>query len=241
MCSWEVRPSNRARERGLRVALILLLMAVPAAFYIGSWWRAEMVREELSRLEASQSGFDEQSRALDDLRQRMAVVSSGEQLAQQANEQSRLTIKLLEEQIFKQQQELAFYQGVLAPDSRDDGLRIRSVDVHPTEQPGVFRYKILLSRVGKDDQPLQGHLRILVEGRQNGKTLKLPLAELSDDLPVGTNEKGVALNFRHFQAIPEGGRQGELRLPDGFEAQHIAIQAQIKGSKPVERQFKWTD
>lgn len=241
MCSWEVRPSSRARERGLRVALILLMMAVPAAFYTGSWWRADELRDELIRLEATQTSFDEQARALDDLRQRMAVVSSGEQLAQQANEQSRLTIKLLEEQVFKQQQELAFYQGVLAPDSRDDGLRIRSVDIHPTEQHGVFRYKILLSRVGKDEQALQGRLRILIQGKQNGKARKLSLTDLSADLPADTDESGVVLNFRHFQAIPEGGRQGELRLPDGFEAEQISIQAQIKGSKPVERQFKWTD
>lgn len=241
MSGWEVRPSNRAHERRLRVALIFLLMAVPSAFYLGSWWQARAMQEQGVETQALQVRFDEQARELDELRQRMAVLSSGEQLAHQSNEQSRLNIKLLEEQNFKQQQELAFYKGVLAPDARVDGLLIRSFDIHPTEQAGLFRFKIMLSRVGKDDKPMQGRLHVQVDGRQAGKAKSLLLTQLSGDLPDGSTEQSIPFAFKHLQAIPEGGRLGELQLPEGFEPKQIRIKADVEGGKPVERQIEWTD
>lgn len=241
MSGWEVRPSNRSHERRLRVALILLLMAVPSAFYLGSWWQVSAMHAEGIESQALQARLDEQAQELDELRQRMAVLSSGEQLAQQSNEQSRQTIKLLEEQNFKQQQELAFYKGVLAPDSRADGLLIRTFDIHPTEHAGLFRFKIMLSRVGKDDKPMQGRLHVQVDGRQAGKAKSLQLAQLSSDLPDGSTDQSIPFTFKHLQAIPEGGRLGELQLPEGFEPQQVRIKADVEGGKPVERQIEWTD
>ncbi|WP_372865784.1 DUF6776 family protein [Pseudomonas sp.] len=178
---------------------------------------------------------------LDQVRQRLVVVSSGERVAQQANEQSRLTIKLLEEQIFKQQQDLASYRGVLAPASRREGLRIRAFELQATDRPLHFRYKILLSRVGKDDKPIEGQLVVTVEGRQDGKAVSLELAALTQNLPDQFSGQVIPFAFKHFQAIPEAGRFAELKLPDGFIAHQIRVRAEIKGEKPLERTFKWID
>ncbi|MEX6501809.1 DUF6776 family protein [Pseudomonas zhanjiangensis] len=183
----------------------------------------------------------EQEQEIDRLRQRLAVVSSGETVAQQANEQNRLAIKLLEEQIFKQQQDLAFYKGVLAPASRREGLRIRTFELQATDIKGVFRYKILLSRVGKDDQPLAGQLRVTVEGRQGGKEVSLELASLAQGDADGAREQAIPFAFKHFQAIPEAGRFAELMLPEGFSPRQVRVRAEVKGEKPLERTFKWID
>ncbi|OLU12840.1 hypothetical protein BVH01_20940 [Pseudomonas sp. PA1(2017)] len=241
MTGWEVRPSNRVQERRLRVALVMLLVAVPLAFYGGNWWQARSTQEQALAFQQMQAQVETQVRELDELRQRMAVLSSGEQLAQQSNEQSRLTIKLLEEQNFKQQQELAFYKGVLAPDSKVNGLLIRSFDIHPAEAPGVYRFKLMLSRIGKDDKPLQGRLNVQLEGSMNGKAKSLPLTQLSGDLPEGSTEKAIPFAFKHLQAIPDGGRLGELRIPEGFVPKRIRIKADVEGGKAVERQIEWTD
>lgn len=241
MPGWEVRPSNRAQERRLRVALVALLVAVPLAFYAGSWWQARSTQQQVLAFQETQVQADAQARELDELRQRMAVLSSGEQLAQQSNEQSRLTIKLLEEQNFKQQQELAFYKGVLAPDSKVTGLLIRSFDIHATETAGVYRFKLMLSRIGKDDKPLQGRLNVQLEGSMGGKAKNLPLSQLSGDLPEGSTEKAIPFAFKHLQAIPDGGRLGELRIPEGFVPKRIRIKADVEGGKAVERQIEWTD
>ena len=182
MAGWEVRPSNPAQARRVRLALWLLLLAVPLAFYAGGWWQARTTQGLVDGQQPLQARILEQDQELDTLRQRLAVVSSGEQVAQQANEQSRLTIKLLEEQIYKQQQDLAFYKGVLAPATRREGLRIKTFEVQATDSPGLFRYKILLSRVGKSDKPLQGQLRVTVTGQRAGKEVALELAALTEGL-----------------------------------------------------------
>ncbi|MDM8351069.1 hypothetical protein P8H27_19505 [Pseudomonas sp. sp1636] len=236
---WEVRPSDPRRAGRVRLMLLLSLLAIPIAFYAGTWWQlrtTEVLQEEYQSMQERLVALEQE---LDQLRQRLVVLSSGEKVAQQANEQSRLTIKLLEEQIFKQQQDLAFYKGVLAPASRREGLRIRTFELQATDSPRHFRYKILLSRVGKDDKPLEGQLVVTVEGRQGGKAASLGLAALTQDLSDQFRGQVIPFAFKHFQAIPEAGRFAELTLPDGFAAQQIRVRAEVKGEKPLERTFKW--
>ena len=237
MAGWEVRPSDPGRARRMRLAGLLLVLALPLAFYAGSWWQARSGPVEGQQ----QARVAELQRELDTLRQRLAVVSSGEQLAQQANEQSRLTIKLLEEQIYQQQQDLAFYKGVLAPASRREGLRIKAFAVQATDSPQLFRYKILLSRLGKGDEPLQGQLRVTVLGTQAGREIELELAALTKGLADALPEQAIPFAFKHFQAIPEAERFAELKLPEGFVPREIKVQAEVQGAKPLLRTFKWGD
>ncbi|WP_339462678.1 DUF6776 family protein [Pseudomonas sp. EA_105y_Pfl2_R69] len=239
MAGWEVRPSNPARARRARLAWWLLLLAVPLAFYGGSWWQARTTQGLVDGQQPLQAQVLEQEQELEALRQRLTVISSGEKVAQQANEQSRLTIKLLEEQIYKQQQDLAFYKGVLAPATRREGLRIRTFEVQATDSPGLFRYKILLSRVGKSDKPLEGKLRVTVAGQRAGKEVALELATLTEGLVDALPGQAIPFAFKHFQAIPEAGRFAELRLPDGFVPREVKVAAEVQGEKPLLRTFKW--
>lgn len=242
MAGWEVRPSNARGELRLRLVLLLLLVALPAAFWAGWWWSGSEALEALSERQQLLMRLAEQEHELEQLRQRLAVVESGERLERQANEQSRKTIKLLEEQIFKQQQDLAFYKGVLAPASRREGLRIRAFELQATDQPRRFRYKLLLSRVGQDDRPLEGQLQVSVLGRQGGQDVSLELAALTKDLPDELAAQAVPFAFKHFQAIPDAGRFAELELPEGFEPRQVKVRAQVKGEpKALERTFKWLD
>lgn len=241
MAGWEVRPSDPLRARRVRLALLVLVLAIPAGFYAGSWWQARSTQAVLAERQAMQARLVELEQENDRLRQRMAVLSSGEKVAQQANEQNRLAIKLLEEQIFKQQQDLAFYKGVLAPASRREGLRIRTFELQATDRPRVFRYKLLLSRVGKDDKPLQGQLQVTVEGLQGDKDVSLALASLTQESGDPLREQLIPFAFRHFQAIPEAGRFAELKLPEGFTPRQVRVRADVKGEKPLERTFNWID
>ena len=241
MAGWEVRPSDPRRAARVRVVLLLLLLAIPVAFFAGTWWQLRATQSIQEQYQPMQERLIALEQELDQLRQRLVVVGSGEKVAQQANEQSRLTIKLLEEQIFKQQQDLAFYKGVLAPASRREGLRIRTFELQATDRPMHFRYKILLSRVGKDDKPLEGQLVVTVEGRQGEKEVSLQLAALTQDLPDQFRGQAIPFAFKHFQAIPEAGRFAELKLPDGFAPHQVRVRAEVKGEKPLERTFKWID
>lgn len=241
MSGWEVRPADPGRIRRQVLAWLLVLAAIPLAFYAGRYWQAYSVAQQGRESSAESARVAELEGQLERLRQRLAVLSSGEKVSQQANEQSRLTIKLLEEQIYKQQQDLAFYKGVLAPASRRDGLRVRTFEVQATDRPGVFRYKILLSRVGKGDAPLAGHLQATLVGQQGDEEQTLELAPLTQGLADALAEQTIPFAFKHFQAIPEAGRFAELQLPEGFVPREIRVRADVEGEKPVLRTFKWNN
>ncbi|MET1077218.1 MAG: DUF6776 family protein [Pseudomonas sp.] len=237
MAGWEVRPRNLRGERWLRGVTVVLLLALPALFWAGQQYQLRQTHAVLAQQQVLRAQVDEQAKQLEQLRQRLALRTSGEQVGQQANEQSRLTIKLLEEQIFALQQDLAAYEGVLAPASRQQGLRIRAFDLQPSATPRLFRYKVLLSRVGNDDQPLSGQLEVTLEGQQHGKAISFPLTQLSAEL----GGRPIRFAFKHFQAIPDAARFAELELPAGFEPRLIRVRAEVQGEKPLESQFKWND
>lgn len=239
MAGWEVRPSDPGRARRVRMLVLLLVLCIPLAFYAGGWWQTRGMQQLSTAVQAEPLRDVAQEQELDALRQRLAVLTSAEKVSLQANEQSRLTIKLLEEQVYKQQQDLAFYKGVLAPASRREGLRIKAFELQATDRPAHFRYKILLSRVGKGDTPLEGQLQVSVLGRQGEQAVTLELAALTQGLPDALPEQAIAFSFKHFQAIPAAERFAELKLPGGFVPLEVKVRAEVQGEKPLLRTFKW--
>lgn len=224
------------RER--RLVPLVLLLALPAAYFAGYWQSERRVGEVLGQARVQAEQLQLRSAELDQLRRRQAVMESGASLAQQAGEQNRQTIKLLEEQIFQLQQELATYKDVVAPASSREGLQIRSFELQSTQDSRRFRFKILLSRVGSDAQALQGSLQVELRGLLKGKHASLSLAELGAALPAD----GLGFAFRHFQAIPEGAGFAELLLPEGFEPQEVRVLARVEGQRqPLERSFRWAE
>lgn len=232
---WELRLSNPKTETRKRILLVLLVLAIPLAAFIG--WQMAGSESKGKALRIAQKRLAEQAREIEIQAQRMAVLESSDNVTQLANEQNRQTIKLLEEQVFNLQQELAQYKGALAPEAREEGVRIRAFEVLPSDEPNLFRYRLLLSRVGKRDKPVTGEVKVTIEGKLDGKTVKLPLMKLSEDLP----SEAISFNFKHFQSFPDAGRLAELRLPVGFEPQQIRVRAEAKGEKPMERLFKWSE
>ncbi|MCU1717495.1 DUF6776 family protein [Pseudomonas sp. 5P_3.1_Bac2] len=240
MASWEVRPSDPRRERRRRFAIFALLLGLPLAFYAGMRYQQQLAPvAEPPAPPVTAAAPAPANDELEELRQRLAVLSNSANVSQQANEKSRLTIKLLEEQIYQQQQDLAFYQGVLAPEQRHQGLQIKAFELQGTENPQRFRYKILLSRIGKDAAPLAGQLEVSIQGTQDGKPLTLPLASLAEHLPNALSEQPIPFAFKHFQAIPAADQFAELQLPSGFEPKQIKVRAQVKGDKPLLHSFNW--
>lgn len=233
---WQIQIRDPKADRRRKVLLIILLLIVPLAFYAGLQWAGnpEMLSKALQQEQEKNTVYEQE---VELLQQRMAVLRSAEKVAQQANEQSRQTIKLLENQVFDLQQELGLYKGVLAPGSQKEGLNIRAFELQKVERGDDFRYKILLNRMGKGESLLEGSLHVMVEGEQDGKTVKLDLISLSQEL----NGEPISFSFKHFQSIPAGGRFGILHLPEGFVPGQIRVRADIKNDKPVERIFKWAE
>src|SRR5690606_15425826 len=94
-------------------------------------------------------------------------------VAQQSASDGQQVIDDLEQQLFRLQQDLAQYQGALAPNAMNPGLRFQAFELQATDVPGVFRYKVMVSRVGNESDTVQAQLTIAVQGKLEGKDARV--------------------------------------------------------------------
>ncbi len=216
-------------------ATLLLLLAIPAAGWLG--WdaalrsQAQTIHEHriLARHQA------ELERELSETRERYQQLQVDLLVAHESLAGSQSIIGDLEQQLFRLQQDLATYRGALAPTAMVPGLRIQAFELNATEEERVFRYKVMVSRVGSEEETTQAQLFLEVEGTQDGESVTLSLSQLSA-LEEG---EGLPLDFRYFQVVPGNAADAVLRLPEGFEPDKVQLRAENDGKKLVEQVFDW--
>lgn len=238
MSKWEVQFSDPRHAKRRKIFVFGLVLAVPLSFFIGYWMSrpAADIGQTIRSLQAQVAELEAEKARL---QSEADVLKTGARLARQATEQSRQTIKLLESQIFEQQQNIAYYKGVVAPGKTAETLDISVFEVQPTEQQGLFRYKIMMTRLGKDDGKLTGQLKVHIAGQLNGKAVEYPLHQLSNQM---TEKDKVTFSLRHFQSIPPEGQFAEMTLPEGFIPKQIQVRAEFDNKqKPLVKQFDWPE
>jgi hypothetical protein len=219
-----------------RVATFLILLSIPAAGWLG-WdaglrFQAQAVREN----EVLTRTLADTERELQDTRERYQQLQVDLLVAHESLAGSQGVIGELEQQLFRLQQDLATFQGALSPTAMVPGLRIQSFELGATEDERVFRFKVMVSRVGSEAETTQAELFLDVVGTSAGKKVTLSLAQLAS-LAEG---QGIPLDFRYFQVVPADPADVELRLPDDFVPAQVQLRAEGEGKKLVEQVFDWT-
>lgn len=227
---------SKAFRRWKRGVIILLLILVPVSAWQG--WEAAMRAQQPHELER-QALIERQGQLVtevEDWRQRYHQLEVDMLVAKDAAVEGREAVHELEAQLFKLQQNLAQYQGVLAPSAMDPGIRIQAFELHSTETADIFRYKVMVSRVGNESDTVQATLQLEVLGKQNDKAATLGLEALGGDVGAA----GLTLDFRYFQVVPANSEQAKLTLPEGFVPQQVKLTASKEGKTLVEQVFDWT-
>lgn len=218
------------------VGVLMLLLAIPASAWLawqaGLRSQADVVLERDRLLEQREELLVELTSA----RERAQQLEVDLLVALESVSENRGMVQELEQQLFHLQQDLAQYQGALVPSASSPGIRIQAFELLPTEEPDRFRFKVMVSRVGEEEDTIQAQLRMQVHGVQDGEATSIPLAMLTE----ADDAKGIALDFRYFQVVPAPGVEWELNLPEGFEPLRVELQALQDGSAVVERSFEWT-
>jgi hypothetical protein len=173
----------------------------------------------------------EESRLLiEEMRQDIADLEIGGEIDNKANEEVRVTIENLQEQIAQLDEEIKFYKGVMLPNVASKGLRIERLDV-TSSSPGRIKYSLLLTQVVDKHDYIQGGVEISLRGQEGGQDKSFLLSELGED-----QKDAIGFRFRYFQNL-----NGELMLPEGFEPREMVIVARSSGSNAqrLERIFDW--
>lgn len=230
--SIERRPANPPPRR--RLLVWLLLAGLPLCGWLG--WTAAMhsaQMQDYQRLREERAGMQAE---LEDTRLRHQQLEVDLLVARQSVTDGQQVITDLEQQLFRLQQDLAQYQGALAPNAMAPGVRIQAFELQRTDVPGVFRYKVMVSRVGNESDTVQATLGIEVQGRQDDQQVRVPLAELTAD-----RTETLALNFRYFQVVPANGSEAELMLPVGFVPERVHLKVEHDGQLLLEQTVEWTE
>lgn len=216
-----------------RLMMWLLLVGLPLCGWLG--WMAAMSSETMQdyqRLRDERAGIQAE---LEETRQRHQQLEVDLLVARQSVVDNQAVIADLEQQLFRLQQDVAQYQGALVPNAMTHGVRIQAFELQNTDVPGVFRYKVMVSRVGNESDTVEAELRITVQGKQDDQQIEFTLAELS-----GGRTEFLPLNFRYFQVVP-GNEDAELILPQGFEPEQIKLKVEHDGKVLLEQTLEWTE
>jgi len=165
------------------------------------------------------------------LQERIAILDRSIQIDSEAYLEVTRGLQKMETAMLRQQEELAFYRGIVSPAHAKTGLRVQSLELVAGVVPQHYRYSLLLTQVSRNNRYVTGVARIKVNGRQGGEPRTLALAEVSKPA-----RKVWKFKFRYFQSL-----EGELQLPKDFEPDTIKVEVQPAGAErpKLEREFGW--
>ena len=229
------RPSSPGRTWGLAgFALAVLAAAGYLLFELGRVRSGYSLVDAQQRRAELKQEIEELDALNEQLRQRIAVLETSQEVDKEAYRQVEDNLADLQSRIQTQEEELAFYRGIVSPEDGVAGLRIQELELLPrdAETDRRFLLRLVLVQAVKHDRRVSGVVNLEVAGQRDGETVSYPLGELVAE----DSAASLAFSFRYFQDF-----QKELVLPTGFKPDRVEVELRPKGrgAKPVARVFDW--
>lgn len=223
--------------------LRLLLALVVVITLVGGW---EMYRlglrhaggdggRDLAALRAERDGLNERLRGLEarniELEHQLALLEHSRRIDEQAYAVFNQERSGLQSEIQGLRDELAFYRGIMSPQQNKVGLEAQDFDVEAALGSGRYRYRFVVTQLGRNDQVARGRIELALDGLQDDKPRQLVLSELSPD-----GGASIDYRFRYFQTI-----EGHVQLPEGFIPERVLLKAipATAPRLPLEWTFDW--
>jgi hypothetical protein len=155
----------------------------------------QLVREENLRLQARVVHGERQLQV-----ERVAQENLAKELARLQDEDMRL------------KEDVAFYQNILKENTATGAseVKMHSFKVSKGAKQGQYDYHILILQSGRHDKIVEGNIKLVLTGIQDGKSVTIPL-EL--DQP---STQALKINFKYYQRV-----DGTFSISNGFAGQAI--------------------
>jgi hypothetical protein len=219
-------PGTRGRRLLGAGGLALLLALVAFGAWQGgrnaaTWSSDSSLRDRIKALEAENRAVAE----------RLAHLQTNARVDRQTYTQLEGQLADLQDKIIEQQEELAFYRGIVGgPGS--SGIQVRDFSLHLLSSSAV-QLRFVLTRLERAGQSVRGRVEVRIEGVRSGRPASLDLSSLA------TTDAGRSLSFdlRYFQEM-----QAELKVPDGFAPQRVVIRVLPANGrmKPSVESYPWS-
>lgn len=137
----------------------------------------------------------------------------------------------LQAQLARNQQDLAFYRGIVTQSASGSGVKIQQVKIARTDTPQRFRVRVTLVQSARAESAMSGVATFKVEGETQAGAAVHDLAALT-----GGKRGELQFNFRYFENLDQ-----EIELPAGFTPERLTVdvRASRKGVTPLTQSFLW--
>lgn len=203
------------------------------ALFTGYKWGAYAHRAQISEIATLQKTTDNLNQENNRLTRQLNVLGVELEVQRLAAQNAQDTIiegLARENQL---QEQLAFYQKVMAPELDQQGFVIDAFEVQATQSINTFRFELVLMQQDKIKHTLKGNISVTVHGAQNGSPEALPLLTL---MPENTDP--LTFGFKYFQVL-----HGQFTLPEGFVPERIQVNSEVfqfkKKRGDLEKVFEW--
>lgn len=227
--------SQPAGQRWLAAvaAVVLMAVAIYLAFeggrYVGGYdaikaaTQRSALQHKLEQLQSAQHQLQVQLAAaqeaqVSDIRERMEVAR---------------TIGQLQAQVQRQQQDVEFYRGLLAPQlgqQPDVTVRVQQFHITATSTAQQYTLRFTLNHIVQPERSVTGSLAITVDGSQAGMPASLDLGAL------GSGKSELSFNFQYYTDIEQ-----PITLPASFKPDSVTIEVRParKDMAPYRQTFIW--
>ena len=166
----------------------------------------------------------------EDAKQRAAIAAAdiARRVDRERDAQLERNLAELQGQVARLNQSLAFYRGLVQPDSIVKA-KVQQMQIVPLPEPRRFRLKFTLMQVGPPAHAVAGRIALTFLGRRAGRDSRLSLAQVSHD-----RQPSLRYSFRDFQSFDE-----TLRLPPGFAPVRIGVVLRDGAGREYRQAFLW--
>jgi cell division protein FtsB len=226
-----IRP-HRPWQRPLlwTVLAVVVLGAVYLAFEAGrhgaghdtilAWQQRRGLQTKMNTLEKTNAA----------LRAEIAELKTGQVSSGQEREALARNVVDLQRQLARQNQDLAFYRGIISSPAGESRVNVHRAVIEPADTPGRFRVSVVLVQTARPEKDVSGTVALSVEGSEQGRPVVYPLERLS-----GGKTEPLKFSFRYFEDLVR-----EMTLPPGFTPANLNVEVRVSGrGGPVSRKFEW--
>jgi hypothetical protein len=214
-----------------RLGIPLLLLVGWGLFYLGELKGYADRKAFLGERAAYVEEIEHLTEVNSQLLERNAQLERSSEIEHNAYQEVKDSLNRVQDELLELQKEVAFYQSIVSPSKNEKGLRIQSFQLTETGSSRQARYSLVLTKSGKNDRYVNGHVEMQIIGSRKGKAATISVTDVSSEAA-----KGMKFRFRYFQNL-----EGNVTLPDDFEPDEIEISVKptSKGVDPIEVRVSW--
>jgi hypothetical protein len=213
-------------------AAVLLAAALYLSFELGRYRAGYAILDAQREIGALEALVAERDATIEGLRRQEAILETTEDIDRETYTQIEATLDELQAKIQAQEEELAFYRGIVSPGDGVAGLRIQDFKIVSADSEQRHILRLILVQAIVHNQRVKGSVKVRLTGTLDAAPAAFDLADLVAD----GEAQEIAYDFRYFQSIEHA-----LVLPVGFEPATVEVEIwprEPRGERTT-RSFEW--